>query len=91
MDPKYDEGSPSRKTVNSFKVVMEQDAEARVCCCEDKDQHDQQNIGHYQGCKSILIWCMNVSPGRDCNVEDEPNDGGCSATTMGTAIMEDPR
>ena len=77
--------------MNSFKVVMELDAEARVCRCEDKDQHGQQNVGHDQGHKSILIWCMNVIPGRDRNVKDEPNDRGCSATTMGTAVMEDPR
>jgi hypothetical protein len=68
---------------------MEHDAEARVCRCEDKDQHGQQNVGHGQGRKFIFVRCMNVIPGGDRNVEDEPKHRGRFATTMGTTVMED--
>lgn len=67
---------------------MEHDAEARVCRCEDKVQHGQQNVRHGQSRKFISVRCIDVIAGGDRNVEDEPKHRGRFATTMGTAVME---
>ena len=77
--------------MGGLKIVVEHDTETRVCRSEDEDEHHQQDVGDDQCCECILVRRVDVIPGGNGSVEDEPNNCGRSATTVRTAVMENFR
>jgi hypothetical protein len=88
VGPEGDEGDPAGVAVHGLEVVVVGATEVWVGTAEDEAEHGEQDVrrDHVSGRRGRLG--VREVPGGNHGVEDVPEDGGDTGTTMGTSIME---